>query len=62
MVQPIGGLLQHFEQVVLDVLEDEINEAPLAKCFPELHNVGVIKHFEDLNLSHGGPFYYLVLV
>ena len=60
--QAIGGFLQHFQQVVLDVLKDQVDDAFFAEGFLEFDDVGVFEQFEDFDLSHGGLFDYLIFL
>lgn len=41
-VESIWRLLEHFEEVVLDVLKDEIDDALFAEGLLEFYNVGVL--------------------
>jgi hypothetical protein len=43
-LQPIGRLLQDLKEVVLDVLEDEVDDALLAKGLLELDDALVLQH------------------
>ena len=61
-IEAVLGLLQHFEQVVLHVLEDEVDDALLAEGLLELDDVGVLEHLEHLHLAHGGLLDYFVLL
>lgn len=41
-VESIWRLLEHFEEVVLDVLKDEIDDALFAEGLLEFYDVGVL--------------------
>ena len=49
-----GGLLQNFQQIVFDILEDEIDNALLAEGLLEFDDVGMGGQLEYFDLSHGG--------
>lgn len=44
------------------VLKDQVNESSLSKGLLELHNIWMIKHFQDFDLAHCGPFNYLIFI
>ena len=53
-IEAVRGFLQDFQQVVLDVLEDKIDDSFFAEGFFELDDGGVPEHFENLDFPHGG--------
>lgn len=61
-IQPILRLLQHFQQVILHVLKDQIDDALLPERLLKFHDVGVFEHLEHLHLPHGGLLDDLILL
>lgn len=61
-LESVGGFLQNFEEVVLDVLEYEVDDPFLAEGLLELHDVGMLQHFEYFDLSHRGLFNHLIFL
>jgi hypothetical protein len=51
-VEAVGGLLENLEQIALDVLEYQIDDALLPEGLFEFDQVRMFHHFEDLHLSH----------
>lgn len=44
-IYAIGCLLEHFEEVVLNVLKHKIDDSFFAKSFFEFDDIAVLKHF-----------------
>lgn len=44
-LQSIRRFLQHFQEVVLNILKNKINDALLPKSLLELYDVGMLQHF-----------------
>ena len=61
-VQSTGTALQHFEQVAVHILKDEINHGLLAEGLSEFDNVGVTQQLEHLYLAGGGLADSLILL
>lgn len=59
--ESIWSFFQDFKQVVLDILEYQVHNSLFAKSLLELDNVGMLKHFQDFDLSHGSLLDDLVL-
>mmetsp|Transcript_2774 Transcript_2774/g.9782 ORF Transcript_2774/g.9782 Transcript_2774/m.9782 type:complete len:392 (-) Transcript_2774:343-1518(-) len=49
--EPVLVLLQHLQQVLLDVLEDEVQLAFPPERFLQTHDVGLPQHAQDLHLA-----------
>ena len=61
-IQSILRLLQHFQQVILHVLKDQIDDSLLPEGLLKFHDVGVFEHLEHLHLPHRGLLNDLVLL
>ena len=51
--EAVGGLLEYFEQVILNILKDEVDDTFSPEGISELNDVGVFHVFEYLDLAHG---------
>lgn len=52
-LQPVRRFLKHFQQVVLHVLEDQVDDALFAEGLLQLHYRRVFQHFQYFYFPHG---------
>jgi hypothetical protein len=51
--EAVGGLFEYFEQVILNILKDEVDDTFSPEGISELNDVGVFHIFEYFDLAHG---------
>lgn len=62
VIQPIWGFFEDLQHVISNILKNKIDKPSFSVCLLKLNYIWVIKHFQNFNLSHGCPFYHLILV